>query len=454
MSEQRRHPPKEDLARFIRADLESSRRNDVVGHLLKGCDACAAALSHKPSIREVVNYEKCMNRVEMACALFETNIETERQLGFQLWDLLDSKTAESRLLIVRNDRRFQIWGLFDHILGKIRPTSRKDPFGAVDLAHLAVTITQLLVEEDYGSERLHDFRGAAYNLLGFAMRNAGDFVGAKSAFEGARTELQQGTGDPIEAAMLAVHSGSLLFDLGEFAGALRLLNDAIRLFRRAGDSHGMGLTFVKQAMILAHTATPEKGLLLAEKGLSLLDLGGQPRGELAAHDARAWCYNALGDHEEALRIVSTHEYLYKYFDDEPAIQGKHEWLLGRIQAGRRELGKSLRHLNTAYQVFLGAFLYFDAVLVDLNRIEVLLYLRQGAEAMSIANRLAPLLEAWGLGNETLRLWAMMTTSIAAGEFLVKQHSHSFESHLRKHWIPRPTGADFASRASRRSVQSS
>ena len=450
MSEQRRHPPKEDLARFIRAELASSKRNHVVRHLLKGCNSCAAALSHKSSIREVPNYEKCMNRVEMACALLETNIETERQLGSQLWDLLDSRSAESRLLIVRNDRRFQSWGLFEHILGKIRPTSRKDPFAAVDLAHLAVTVTQLLTAEDYGAERLHDFRGAAYNLLGFAMRNAGDFVGARSAFEGARTELQQGTGDPIEDAMLAVHTGSLLFDLGEFTDALSLLNGAVRLFRRAGDSHGMGLTFIQQAMIHAHTPTPEKGLLLAEKGLSLLELGAQPRGELAGHDARAWCYNAIGDHDEALRIVSTHDYLYKYFDNEPAIQGKREWLLGRIQAGRRELGKSLHHLNTAYQVFLEAFLYFDAVLVALDRIEVLLYLRQSAEAISIANRLVPLLEGWGLGGDTLRLWAMMTTSIAAGEFLVKQHSQTFASHLRQNWIPRPTGADFASRISRRS----
>jgi tetratricopeptide (TPR) repeat protein len=262
MSEQRRHPPKEDLARFKRAELAaSSMQNNVVRHLLKGCDSCAATLRHKPSIREVPNYEKCMNRVEMASSLFEINIETERQLGFQLWDLLESKSAESRLLMVRNDRRFQIWGLFEHILARIRPASREDPFAAVDLAHLAVTLTQLLHEEDYGCERLHDFRGAAYNLLGFAMRKAGDFVGASSAFEGARTELQQGTGDPIEDAMLAVHTASLLFDLGEFADALKLLNGAIRLFRRAGDSHGVGLTFIQQAMILAHTSTPEQGLL-------------------------------------------------------------------------------------------------------------------------------------------------------------------------------------------------
>src|SRR4029077_13610769 len=114
------------------------------------------------------------------------------------------------------------------------------------------------------------------------------------------------------------------------------------------------------------------------------------------------------------------------------------------------LGKSLHHLSSAYQIFLEAFLYFDAVLVSLDRIEVLLYLRQGAEAISIAKRLIPLLEGWGLGGDTLRLWALMTTSIAAGDFLVKQHSLTFASHLRQNWIPRPTGADFASRVSRRS----
>src|SRR6266567_3151592 len=126
MPEQRRHPPKEEIARFKHSGLESSKRNAVVRHLLKGCDSCAATWTHKHSIREVPNYDKCMDRVEMACALIETNIETERQLGYQLWDLLDSKSAESRLLMVRNDRRFQIWGLSDHILSKVRPTSRQD----------------------------------------------------------------------------------------------------------------------------------------------------------------------------------------------------------------------------------------------------------------------------------------------------------------------------------------
>jgi tetratricopeptide (TPR) repeat protein len=334
-------------------------------------------------------------------------------------------------------------------MGKIRPLARKDPFAAVDLAHLAVTIALHVKEEDYGEERVHDFRGAAYSLLGFAMRNAGDFAGANSAFGEAGNEFKDGTGDPAEEAMLAVHISSLLLALGEFDAAIKLLNSAIRHFRRAGDSHSMGLTFIQQAIVYGQTSKPEQGLFLAEKGLSLLDLDKHPRAELSGRDAMAWCYNAIGDHQEALAIVYAYDYLYRRFEDEPAIWGKHEWLLGRIEAGRRDFEASIDLLDNAYEVFLKTFQYFDAVLVALDRIELLICMRRSMEAIRLANKLHPLLKRWGLRGDSLRLWELMTSSIEAGEFVVKKHAQTLTEHLRKNWIPRPTGADF-----RRSRQNS
>jgi tetratricopeptide (TPR) repeat protein len=327
-------------------------------------------------------------------------------------------------------------------MGKVRPLARKDPFAAVDLAHLAVTIACHINEDDYGSERVQDFKGAAYGMLGFAMRNAGDFAGANSAFELAGDELKSGTGDPIEDAMLAVNIASLLLALGELDAAIKLLNSAIRLFRRAGDFHGMGLTFIQQAHVFSQTAKPELGLFRAEKGLGLIDLDKQPYAELSGRDAMAWCYNAIGDHEEALSIVYTYDHLYRRFEDEPAIWGKREWILGRIGAGRRDFDAALSHLANAYEIFLKAFQYFDAVLVALDRIEMLIYIRRSEEAIRIAERLYPLLRRWGLKGDSLRLWEMMTSSIETGDFLAKKYSLTLAEHLRKNWIPRPTGADF------------
>jgi len=438
----RRHPSDDELDRFLRAELDSKASKRAVRHLLRGCNSCAMSCHRQPNLKLVANYDKEFNRAELASILIESGIETERRTGAQLWELLEPRAPQTRLLVVRNNRRFQNWGLYQHVMGKVRPTSRKDPFAAVDLAHLAVTIACHINEDDYGCERVHDFKGAAYSMLGFAMRNAGDFAGANSAFELAGDELKCGTGDPIEDAMLAVNIASVLFALGELDAAIKLLNSAIRLFRRAGDFHSMGLTFIQQAHVFSQTSRPELGLFLAEKGLSLMDLDKQPHAELSGRDAMAWCYNAIGDHEEAFRIVYTYDHLYRRFEDEPAIWGKREWILGRIEAGKQDFDEALGHLANAYEIFLKAFLYFDAVLVALDRIEMLIYMRRSKEAVRIAERLYPLLRRWGLKGDSLRLWEMMTLSIETGDFLIKKYSQTLAEHLRKTWIPRPTGADF------------
>ncbi len=47
--------------------------------------------------------------------------------------------------------------------------------------------------------------------------------------------------------------------------------------------------------------------------------------ELTAHHAIAWCYNELGDHEEARAIVDTYDHLYRQFLDAATV-GNRRWL--------------------------------------------------------------------------------------------------------------------------------
>jgi tetratricopeptide (TPR) repeat protein len=440
------HPSPEQLAQFLAGAAELGRedRNLIVSHLITGCTLCQRVieLETNPRLKLVPNYDEVFRKAEMMAVLMASQINLEQELSPALWDYLRPLDHPSRLLVIRNDSRFQIWGLVDYIEGMVRPM-KDEPFVAVDLAHLAVEISRHLSEEDYGA-RAHDLRGSALSTLSVVMRKAGDFQGAADALGEAREELRQGTGDPTADAMLAVNTASLLHDLGSFEEAVTLLDSAIRLFNSVKHDRGIALTMVQQVTIY-RKFSPARGIELAEEALALLYKLDSPENtyaELTARHELAWCYNDLGDHEEALQIVETYDYLYRQFIDALTV-GSRLWLLGKIHFRAGRFAKSNHSLEYAYNTFIGVHLHFDATLVTLDRIEALIYLRKIPEAIKLAQRMEKKLKAWGLRDDTLRLWGLIGRAIEFGEFIEAGFSGRIAAHLRVNWIPRPSRVDLA-----------
>jgi len=272
-----------------------------------------------PRLKIASNYDEAFRKAELAAVLIQSQVSLEQELSPALWDYLKPLDHPSRLMIIRNDSRFQIWGLVDFIEGMVRPM-KDEPFVAVDLAHLAVEISRHLSEDEYGA-RAHDFRGSALSTLSVVMRKAGDFQGAADALGEAREELRQGTGDPIADAMLAVNTAGVLHDLGSFEEAIALLDSAVRLFNSVKHLRGVALSKAQQADIY-RSYSPILGIEVGEEALALLYQLDSPENayaKLTAHHAIAWCYNELGDHEEARIIVDTYDHLYRQFLDATTV---------------------------------------------------------------------------------------------------------------------------------------
>ena len=428
------HPSQVDLARFLRSEMSSGETRTVLRHLMRGCTRCSEALEE---MRAGTEYDAAFDRLLAAAPSLERRVEAERRAGSELWHTLRRKDHGSRLLILRNDPRYHTWGLFDFIISLVRPSARINPFEAVDLAHLALTIAELLQVEDYGEERLHDFLGIALSHLGYAKRRAGDFQGAAEALERAGEALASGSGDLLERAMLDVNTASLLSDLGRFEEAIQRLDAAIQRFRGLDDRRGVALAVIQQSFILTFI-DPRQGIARAEKGLTLLPRRrGEPYAELSARHTIAWCYNDLGEPRHARALVESCELYDRLMD--PIILGNRSWLLGRICMGEGNCDGSMEHFSDAIRLLGQAQLHFESTLVTLDRIEALVRAARLDEALQLARTTHALLQGWGLQQDSLRLWLLMMEAIRTGRFLADRFRDAISDHLRRTWVLRPTG---------------
>ncbi len=443
MAQKPPHPTTDQLSRFLRAEIERPDAISVVRHLLKGCIQCRNFLAGlrrrgKKRISVVPDYTAVCRKAELAAILSDAALKEGKQIATQLWETLADRDHPTRLLIIKNDRRFQIWGLYDHIEGLIRRTAKGEPFKAVDLAHLGLELALHLDAREYGAGQVNDFIGSAYRSLAHAKRRAGDLQGAAEALEQGRDYLGEGTGDPVEDAMLGVTTAALLNDMGEFRQAVGLLNFVLRLFRSVGDARGVAYTRIQQASILAFYDSAE-AIKVAEEALETL-----PEydnfAELSARHTIAWCYNDLGDHDEALQIVRTYDYLYGRFDD-PVTVGQRLWLLGRIYAKSRSYEAASIALDEAYGLYLSSNLFFEATLITLDRVEVMIYRKQVGRALEAARKLVPRFKKWGLKKEAMDVWGLMIRAVENGDFLQGNMSSRISFELRQTWFPRPPGVD-------------
>jgi len=384
--------------------------------------------------RETGNeYDAVFHRLDLFRALVEHDILAERERAASLWRQLQSHPPAQRLLLVRCETRFQIWGLYGLILAESRKAAGADPPAAAHLAELALAVADQLHSRAYGEPRIHDFRGAAWVALANARRLATDFAGCRNALQTAWEELDLGTEDPLEEAHLHSVHGSYLSDIGDFEPAITILERARVCARRAGDRHIEGRTLLHQATILGEYE-PQRGIALARRALDLIDRTEDPHLELGAWHTIAFCLNAVGETRDAEAILESHRPLYARYSD-PMTIGRLHRLEAWIAREKGELLKAEHCFRRQRAVFAKHGFDFDQVLAALELAEVLTLQARFGEALEILTETYPLLEVWGLRIDVLRSWILLEEGVrarAAG-------SHAFRelaAMLRRRWSQR------------------
>jgi tetratricopeptide (TPR) repeat protein len=334
------------LEHFFSGDLEEGEAVKVLRHLLSGCEECRHTFktvletTREP---EPFDYSDLMRRLDLAAVVALGEIDFEKKHAARIWPNLNRLPPEQRLFIVKHDPLYQTWGIFTAALEDMKVVTLDDPLGALDLAHLAVTIAELLDAKHYGEARLADFKAQAFVALGNTKRILGDFQGAEVALNSAHSLLNAGTGDPYEKANMISVSCSLKADLGYLEDATSILNDAVRHARKIKDRHlAARLTFQQSSYI--GFVDPLLGYELADKASRMVDEGESLFLDSASKYLTSYWTNELGDPRLAKTIFESGRELFSQFGD--------SYWRGRLLHLRGNIARTegnLRHAEKLYR---------------------------------------------------------------------------------------------------------
>jgi tetratricopeptide (TPR) repeat protein len=181
-------------------------------------------------------YDEPLRRAVARTRQAQERLMQERRDAGRLWALLESHPPARRRILIRNDRRFQTWGLYDCLRERFQILLEREPKAAVEAAELILAAAQGLSPAAYGEESVRDFQGQALIALGTARRVAGDLEGARMALDQAAAILAMGSGDLLEKAESESARAALLRDLGQPEAAEIAGRRAVRLAHRVGGS--------------------------------------------------------------------------------------------------------------------------------------------------------------------------------------------------------------------------
>ena len=406
----------------------------MMRHLLAGCEPCLAMARSLFFPGAEADYSGVLRRLELAAVLARNDIEVERRLGTEIWELvLKPLDAGGRLLTIRTDSHLRLWGLHERVLQEAARVMRREPVDAADLAHLALAVAESLDARLYGEERIQDFRAAAWSTLGNAKRLAGDLQGATDALEAAQEALARGTGDPLEKANTISIRASLQNDLGDPEGATTALRRAIRLVLTVGARHLAARFTIKQSSCIGWI-DPERGLNLASEGLRLLGTTADPHLELVGRHLLALWNHESGDVEEARAILETYRYLYAKHSD-VFWSGRLLDLDARITRSEGDLATAETLFRELVDLYAQAHFDFDLALATLDLAETLSLQGKWADAAELLATLQPVLRQWNLNGDILRSWTILQEGLArkvaqAGNF------QALAKTLRRLWYQR------------------
>lgn len=353
------HLSLETLAKWLAGRLE----HDVVlqriaPHLIATCPVCRERYEQIRQLKREAGHED-----------EEVGVVEWREAPELLRRMEELPLAE-RHLRVEEDESLHTWGLCQLLLQRSREAISEDPGLALSRAELALSVSRHLGDA-YDPGWVLDLRARAYAALGNALRVLSELCAAEAAFREAESCLSRsGTGNVWPKAEVLDLKNSLRQDQRRFEESEGLLDDALALYREAGDSHGIGKVHLKRAKLYREMGDLEQAIDHLNRNIGEID-----QGALLAY-AR---FNLLGfltlsgRHEEAWSLLPEVRELLR--GTKPLDRVRLRWAEGDIAAG---LGRG-DEAEAAYREVQGEFenhrMHYNAALVALDL--ALLLARQG-----------------------------------------------------------------------------
>ena len=178
----------------------------------------------------------------------------------------------------------------------------RDPKRMAELAFFASITARNLPRDVYGAALVADLQARAWAELANADRVNEHLEQADLEFVEARRLLREGTGSPLVKARIADLEASLRRDQRRIPETLALLDEARRLYTKAGEGHLAGRTLINKGATSAYEGNPCEAARLFRKGLALLDQERDPQLSATAQLSLIRALALSGDFREAGKL--------------------------------------------------------------------------------------------------------------------------------------------------------
>ncbi len=439
------HLSAEIYRRFLNRQATRAEARQVVRHLLTECPVCQDLAGRltldsgcwlpRPEVVEP-DYDRVLGSSIRASVRQANGMAIDRVSGWGQWAALDPLPPEERLDRVIAGRQYHHWGFYRALLDASRWYSLRDPREAVDIMLLALTVSQLLDPAEVGGEKAAiDLRAKGRAILANARRLASDLDGARADLDAAWRLQEEGTGDPLERAQIISFDASWSRTVGQLEVAEASLDEALRIYRLAGDRHMQGRTLLQMGNAIGY-ADPERALSYIENGLRLIESRREPRIELCGKFDLAYFLATAGRPHEAVEALEAARPFAKQFPDD-WMQLRLQWLQGTIARALGQLTEAVSIFRQVWDEFRARDLRFDLVMVSIDLAEALAADGQCETAAQLVAEVHPILTSWRLPQHSLAAWLTFQQIVARQRRL--DVFASVRLFYRRHWI-RP--ADF------------
>lgn len=408
------HPDEKTLEKFARGKL-SRRQNLKVGWHLFNCAACRKNLEGMSSaggdileglfdglnpldLTDNPSYQRAFARGQSALEVGGEVRDRDRSRAPKLFtELMRHPVSRQRALIERT-WRFKNYVFAEYLLEQSQESWTEDPAKAEDLADLALAVADQLDAGYYGEALIQDLRARAWASAGNARRITFDLKSAEEALDKADSLRAEGTQDPLLKARLLVFRGMVRGEQQRFDEASKLMDEALAIYREAGEDHWVGRTLMAQAKIHYDAGNPEKATELLNQSLGLIDREREPRLELCGQQSLL-SYLANNDEFKAAQkeLKKVKALAAEVGNDLDRIRVR--WLEGHIALGLGHLADAEKALTGARDEFVERSLGYDAALTSLEL--ATLYAKQGrtGEMKELAQEMLPIFRARDIHRE-------------------------------------------------------
>lgn len=413
----RDHLTVEEMACLLDGKNELSELVDGLVHLLECAGCWKRFRQHSP---------------ERSRALFLRSFGTEnrppkispqrlrQRLHDVLQDIRDSSDAlrellshppQRQALLVRNSRRFQTRGLACLLLEEARIAWERDPWAALEMVKLALSVLRRLPRTERNAGHLNDLIAQAFAYLGNCHRIVSQLQVAARDFDRSRVYLAQGMGNSVLLAMIDEMEASLCRDHCRFEDGTRLIRRARKIYRDLGDLQGEARVVNLEAMNLRSSGDRDAACRKLRELVTVF----QPeeigwRLIMFAKHNLATYLTELDRVDEAQKILPELYRLYEVFGERFNI-ARLCWLEAMMLDRIQDIDGAVERYEEVREFFLEHRVSYDAALVSLDLAALYLENGRSAEAKLLAAELVPAFEAQEIHREAAAALAVFCQAV-------------------------------------------